>query len=131
MALVVRQHKEENYVKSKKKNNKRSMSVPGISSLASIESLSMPLVQEVVISADIQCAQCQRRVAEAISRMSGTESVTVNLVEKQVTLTCTYPGPGPGGGGRVVYRNPLSRIAIISRRILGSSSSSSSSSKRY
>ncbi|CAL1408245.1 unnamed protein product [Linum trigynum] len=128
MALVVRQHKEENYVKSKnKKNNKRSMSVPGISSLASIESLSMPLVQEVVISADIQCVQCQKRVADAISRMSGTESVTVNLVEKQVTLTCTYPGPG--GGGRVIYRNPLSRIAIISRRILGSSSSSSS--KRY
>ncbi|CAI0552438.1 unnamed protein product [Linum tenue] len=154
MALVVRQHKEENYVKSKKKNNKRSMSVPGISSLASIESLSMPLVCPG--GGDIsryQCAQCQRRVAEAISRRvwalmgtvtfllflfmdslftitCGTESVTVNLVEKQVTLTCTYPGPGPGGGGRVVYRNPLSRIAIISRRILGSSSSSSSS-KRY
>ncbi|CAI0459090.1 unnamed protein product [Linum tenue] len=124
MALVVRQHKEENSVKSrKKKKNKRSMSVPGISSLASIESLSMPLVQEVVISANMQCAQCQKRVADVISRMSGTESVTVNLVEKQVTLTCTYPGPGPGGGGRIFCRNPLSRIAIISRRIFGSYSS--------
>ncbi|CAL1392772.1 unnamed protein product [Linum trigynum] len=123
MALVVRQHKEENYVKNRKKKNKRSMSVPGISSLASIESLSMPLVQEVVISANMQCAQCQKRVADVISRMSGTESVTVNLVEKQVTLTCTYPGPGPGGGGRIICRNPLSRIAIISRRIFGSYSS--------
>ncbi|CAN0870659.1 hypothetical protein LINGRAHAP2_LOCUS9595 [Linum grandiflorum] len=83
MALVVKQQQKEsenNYsissskgsaVKTSKKKNKRSMSVPGIGSLAFIESLSMPLVQEVVISADVQCAECQKRVADVISRMSG------------------------------------------------------------
>lgn len=40
-------------------------------SLASIESLTMPLMQEVVLSADIRCAECQKRVADVMSRMSG------------------------------------------------------------
>ncbi|KAM4095220.1 hypothetical protein ACJW30_08G012800 [Castanea mollissima] len=40
-------------------------------SLASVESLSMPLVQEVVISADIRCSDCQKRVADMMSRMNG------------------------------------------------------------
>ncbi|CAN0870661.1 hypothetical protein LINGRAHAP2_LOCUS9595 [Linum grandiflorum] len=136
MALVVKQQQKEsenNYsissskgsaVKTSKKKNKRSMSVPGIGSLAFIESLSMPLVQEVVISADVQCAECQKRVADVISRMSGTESVTVNLVEKQVTLTCTYPAATgrtkAAAAVAAVYKNPLSGFAFI-RRILGSS----------
>ncbi|GKV43959.1 hypothetical protein SLEP1_g51191 [Rubroshorea leprosula] len=40
-------------------------------SLASVESLSMPLVQEIVLSADIRCAECQKRVADIMSRMKG------------------------------------------------------------
>ncbi|CAN1137836.1 hypothetical protein LINPERPRIM_LOCUS23116 [Linum perenne] len=128
MALLVRQHKEEHSnkpgaKKSKKKKNSRSMSVPGIGSLAVIESLSMPLMQEVVISADVQCAECQKRVADVISRMSGTESVTVNLLEKQVTLTCTNPPPGTTKTAAIaaagVYKNPLSGFSFI-RRILAS-----------
>ncbi|MBA0805710.1 hypothetical protein Gohar_005202 [Gossypium harknessii] len=50
-------------------NNPRSFLLPG-SSLASVESLSMPLVHEVVYSADIRCAECQMRIADIISRMN-------------------------------------------------------------
>ncbi|XP_017426687.1 uncharacterized protein LOC124822914 isoform X2 [Vigna umbellata] len=40
-------------------------------SLASMESLSMPQVQEVVLSADMQCEKCQRRVTDIIAKMNG------------------------------------------------------------
>ncbi|CAL0320818.1 unnamed protein product [Lupinus luteus] len=58
------------------------------STLASMESLSLPLVQEVVLSADMQCEKCQRRVADIITKMNAeTESVVVNVLEKKVILT--------------------------------------------
>ncbi|GAB2228579.1 hypothetical protein Droror1_Dr00022699 [Drosera rotundifolia] len=38
--------------------------------LASLESLTMPIVQEVVISADIRCKDCQNRIAAVLSRMT-------------------------------------------------------------
>ncbi|KAJ4821875.1 hypothetical protein Tsubulata_026845, partial [Turnera subulata] len=60
----------------------RGMLHPG-TSLASFESLSLPLVQEVVLSADIGCARCQQRVADIMSRMSETESITINVLEKK------------------------------------------------
>ncbi|KAK8482792.1 hypothetical protein V6N11_024240 [Hibiscus sabdariffa] len=50
-------------------NNPKSFLLPG-TSLASVESLSMPLVQEVVISADIGCSACQKKIADIISRMN-------------------------------------------------------------
>ncbi|MED6131985.1 hypothetical protein PIB30_015136 [Stylosanthes scabra] len=57
-------------------------------SLASMESLSRPLVQEVVLSADMQCEKCQKRVADIIAKMNAeTESVEVDVLEKKVTLT--------------------------------------------
>ncbi|XP_027907041.1 uncharacterized protein LOC114166477 isoform X4 [Vigna unguiculata] len=40
-------------------------------SLASMESLSMPQVQELVLSADMQCEKCQRRVSDIIAKMNG------------------------------------------------------------
>ncbi|MED6206792.1 hypothetical protein PIB30_030111 [Stylosanthes scabra] len=55
--------------------------------LASMESLSRPLVQEVVLSADMQCEKCQKRVADIIAKMNETESVEVDVLEKKVTLT--------------------------------------------
>lgn len=87
----------------KKKNQNRvrktkGMQLPGTSSLASIESLAIPLVsflswnfqgstlfllsdhhqlllvnqvQEVVFLADFRCANCQQRVAEAMAKMNG------------------------------------------------------------
>ncbi|PNX97753.1 hypothetical protein L195_g020986, partial [Trifolium pratense] len=39
-------------------------------SLASLESLSLPLVQEVVLSADMQCESCQKRVSDIITKMN-------------------------------------------------------------
>ncbi|PNX76527.1 hypothetical protein L195_g032478, partial [Trifolium pratense] len=57
-------------------------------SLASLESLSLPLVQEVVLSADMQCESCQKRVSDIITKMNAeTESIEVNVLEKKVILT--------------------------------------------
>ncbi|XP_004497105.1 uncharacterized protein [Cicer arietinum] len=56
-------------------------------SLASLESLSLPLVQEVVLSADMQCEECQKRVSDIITKMNETESIVVNVLEKKVILT--------------------------------------------
>ncbi|XVF86025.1 hypothetical protein PTKIN_Ptkin17bG0167400 [Pterospermum kingtungense] len=99
-------------------NKPKSSLLPG-TSLASVESLSMPLVHEVVISADIGCAQCQKRIADIMSRMNETDSVLVNVLEKKVTLTCRYPGSGmvklPSKQVPVSYRNPISTRAIIKR----------------
>jgi len=91
-------------------------------SLASLESLTMPLVQEVVLSADIRCAECQKRVADIMARMNGTDSVVVNVLEKKVTLTSRYAGIGKSSTQQVaaVYRNPLEKVAMI-RRIFRSS----------
>ncbi|TYH39793.1 hypothetical protein ES332_D12G201300v1 [Gossypium tomentosum] len=95
-------------------NNPRSFLLPG-SSLASVESLSMPLVHEVVYSADIRCAECQMRIADIISRMN--DSVLVNVLENKVTLTSRYPGSTKLGPRQVpvIYRNPISTMAMIKK----------------
>ncbi|KAF2311133.1 hypothetical protein GH714_019647 [Hevea brasiliensis] len=112
MAFANRPKKETPRIGFKKPKN---MLLPG-TSLASVESLSVPLVQEVVLSADIRCAECQKRVAEIMSRMTDTESVSVNVLEKKVTLTCRYPGVKvPTSRVAAVYRNPLSKIAMLKR----------------
>ncbi|KAL9274824.1 hypothetical protein AKJ16_DCAP12073 [Drosera capensis] len=59
--------------------------------LASLESLTMPIVQEIVISADIRCKDCQNRIAAVLSRMTETESVVVNVLERHATVTCKCP----------------------------------------
>ncbi|KAG7658879.1 hypothetical protein ISN44_As01g058220 [Arabidopsis suecica] len=61
-------------------------------SLASVASLSMPLIQEIVLSADIRCSDCQEKVADIMARMIETYSILVSVLEKKVTLTCTYSG---------------------------------------
>ncbi|KAL9420391.1 hypothetical protein AB3S75_038046 [Citrus x aurantiifolia] len=104
------------------KKSRRTKSLTG-TSLASIESLSMPLVQEVVLSADIRCSECQKRVADMMSKLNETESVLVNVSEKKVTLTSRYPVVVEVSKRQItaVRRNPLQKIAII-KRIFGSSS---------
>ncbi|XP_010265168.1 PREDICTED: uncharacterized protein LOC104602983 [Nelumbo nucifera] len=63
--------------------------LPPRTSLASAESLTTPFVQEVVISADIRCTNCQKRIAHMISKMEGgTDSVEVDVLKKKVTFTC-------------------------------------------
>ncbi|XP_065626828.1 uncharacterized protein LOC136066437 isoform X2 [Quercus suber] len=112
MALVNNQTKEESPGIGIRKS--KSLLLSG-TSLASVESLSMPLVQEVVISADIRCSECQKRVADMMSRMN--ESVVVNLLEKKVTLTCRYANVGKASSQQVaaIYRNPFGKVAMIKR----------------
>ncbi|KAM7484542.1 hypothetical protein LguiA_000551 [Lonicera macranthoides] len=83
--------------------------------LASIESLTMPLVQEIVLLADYRCAMCQKRVADIISRMNGeTESVVVSLLEKKVTLTHRVV-KAPSQKFGAICKRPLSKFAVITR----------------
>ncbi|KAK9934770.1 hypothetical protein M0R45_021901 [Rubus argutus] len=106
------------------KSKSKSLSPSG-TSLASVESLSMPLFQEVVLSADIRCTGCQNRLADMMSKMGEIESVVVNASEKSVTLVCRYPSTAAKVPSRLVpalHRNPLNKFALI-KRILRSSSS--------
>ncbi|KAK9276607.1 hypothetical protein L1049_006142 [Liquidambar formosana] len=86
-------------------------------SLASVESLAMPLVQEVVLSADFRCADCQKRVADVISRMNEMESVVVNVLEKKVSLTCRYPSVAkvPTWKFATSCRNPPGKFTMFMR----------------
>ncbi|XP_016571666.1 uncharacterized protein LOC107869705 [Capsicum annuum] len=77
-----------------RKKNREDVSMrmpnPRVTLLASIESLSIPLVQEVVFLADYQCTKCQQRVAEIMIQLLETKAILVSVVEKKVTLTCEY-----------------------------------------
>ncbi|KAE8124952.1 hypothetical protein FH972_019791 [Carpinus fangiana] len=46
-------------------------------------STTKPLVQDVVLAADLHCVKCQKRVAEMISKVGDMESVQVNVLEKK------------------------------------------------
>ncbi|XP_052199927.1 uncharacterized protein LOC127806586 isoform X1 [Diospyros lotus] len=84
--------------------------------LASVESLTVPMVQEVVLLADFQCAGCQKRVADIISRMNGeTESVVVSVMEKKVTVTCGYPSVRKVPGRQVATISKMNKISVITR----------------
>ncbi|KAJ6899321.1 hypothetical protein NC652_025717 [Populus alba x Populus x berolinensis] len=112
MALASSPKKEIQRIGIKKSKN---MLYSG-TSLASVESLTVPLVQVVVLSADIRCAECQRRVADIMSRMNETESVSINVLEKKVTLTCRYPVVRVSTRQvAAVYGNPLGKMAVIKR----------------
>ncbi|KAM0016781.1 hypothetical protein Hdeb2414_s0028g00700461 [Helianthus debilis subsp. tardiflorus] len=65
--MVVNDQNEEDDMETEKKN--KLAIVP--TTLATIESLTFPLVQEVVVSADIRCKNCQDRVAHIVSRLNG------------------------------------------------------------
>ncbi|CAN6996383.1 unnamed protein product, partial [Brassica oleracea var. botrytis] len=97
------------------------LSITSESSLASVASLSMPLIQEIVLSADIKCSDCQEKIADIMSRMieAETYSILVSVLEKKVTLTCTY------SGDRRVSKSYgealLCKMSTFKRRILHSS----------
>ncbi|CAL0315322.1 unnamed protein product [Lupinus luteus] len=93
-------------------------------SLASMESLSLPLVQEVVLSADMQCEKCIKRITDIITKMNmETESMVVNVLEKKVTLTFRLSKVGKAITQKITHinKNPLPKVAIT-KRIFGSSS---------
>ncbi|KAK1374577.1 Polycystic kidney disease [Heracleum sosnowskyi] len=81
--------------------------------LASVESLTLPLVQEIVLLADFRCKGCQEKVATMMSRMNGqTVSIEVSILEKKVTLTCIYP---------TIIKNPT-QVARIHKTCVNKSS---------
>ncbi|KAL8120895.1 uncharacterized protein LOC141724957 [Apium graveolens] len=84
--------------------------------LASVESLSLPLVQEVVLLADFGCKGCQERVADIMSRMNGiTESVVISVMDNKVTITSTYPGIVKVRRGQVtrIYENSKNKVTLM------------------
>ncbi|CAA2974040.1 uncharacterized protein LOC111396259 [Olea europaea subsp. europaea] len=90
--------------------------------LAAIESLAIPLVQEVVFLADFRCSGCQQRVAEIMSKMNGeTQSVMISVLEKKVTLMCTYEVANKLPQGRLfssVHRISLRKVFLKMRPFL-------------
>lgn len=84
--------------------------------LASVESLTLPLVQEVVLLADFRCKGCQERVADIMSRMNGVpESVVISVMDNKVTLTSTYPGivKVPRGQVTRIYENSKNKVTLM------------------
>ncbi|KDP20108.1 hypothetical protein JCGZ_05877 [Jatropha curcas] len=53
-----------------------------------------PPVEEVVLAAHLGCAKCQKKVADAISRIGEMESIIVHVLEKKVILTPTSMAKG-------------------------------------
>ncbi|XP_074274822.1 uncharacterized protein LOC141598904 isoform X2 [Silene latifolia] len=78
--------------------------------LAVMESLSLPLVQEVVISGDLRCVECQKRINDVISRFNGIESVVVSLSEKKVAITCKYV---KATKTRIISRSWQSKVLVL------------------
>ncbi|XP_020553317.1 uncharacterized protein LOC105161139 isoform X2 [Sesamum indicum] len=69
---------------------------PDRTTLAAVESLAVPLVQEVVFLADFRCARCQKRVAEIMAKMNGeTQSVVVSVLEKKEFMEQGFPDRAP------------------------------------
>ncbi|CAO2830023.1 unnamed protein product [Amaranthus hypochondriacus] len=91
-----------------------SRAFPTQQSLAFMESLTMPQVQELVISADLRCTECQKRIADIISRFNETESMVVNLSEKKVVITCKLLMKAP-------KKQIIKRQTNLFKRIFGSS----------
>ncbi|XP_057765772.1 uncharacterized protein LOC130986382 [Salvia miltiorrhiza] len=89
---------------------------PSNTTLAAVESLALPLVQEVVFLADFRCPKCQRRVAEIMAKMNGeTQSVVISVLEKTVTLTCAYPTGDKPAGRQLVHRSSWSKTSLLLR----------------
>ncbi|KAJ8539199.1 hypothetical protein K7X08_013451 [Anisodus acutangulus] len=96
--------------KKNREDESMRMAIPRVT-LASIESLSIPLVQEVVFLADYRCTKCQQRVAEVMSKMNGeTKSILISVLEKKVTLTCEYSKEEAS-----ICRTPFNRFAFLMR----------------
>ncbi|KAK6773601.1 hypothetical protein RDI58_028839 [Solanum bulbocastanum] len=52
----------------------------------STKCLALPLIQEVILDADLRCGNCQNRVSSVISNVECVESIVVHVLEKKVTL---------------------------------------------
>ncbi|CAH1416881.1 unnamed protein product [Lactuca virosa] len=127
MAVVHQNEEEEEETVFEKKKN---MAVVP-TTLATFESLTFPLVQEVVLLADFQCKRCQDRVADILSRLNGeAESVEFSLTEKKVTVTLnrrhdprTAKMPENELQNNGIYKNnPSNKFSLVKRMFSSSSS---------
>ncbi|GJW21145.1 hypothetical protein Tco_0031767, partial [Tanacetum coccineum] len=66
---VIDQNEDQKDVEFACKNMNKMAIIP--TTLATFESLTFPLVQEVVLLADFRCKRCQDRVADILSRLNG------------------------------------------------------------
>eukprot|EP00258_Populus_trichocarpa_P008878 XP_002314871.3 LOW QUALITY PROTEIN: uncharacterized protein LOC7489353 [Populus trichocarpa] len=115
MALASRPKKETQRIGIKKSKN---MLYSG-TSLASAESLTVPLVQVVVLSADIRCAECQRRVADIMSRMNEVET---HMIEKQQCRISVCGRFRPRSDVAIKLRKKMNRrVEILVTQDFGSS----------
>ncbi|URE34009.1 Heavy-metal-associated domain [Musa troglodytarum] len=55
-------------------------------SLRSVENLSLPSVQVVVMNANMGCSHCRQRVSKVVSKMNGLLEYMVDLSKKEVTV---------------------------------------------
>ncbi|KAJ8550897.1 hypothetical protein K7X08_000267 [Anisodus acutangulus] len=81
MALISWAKKELSRLKLQ---NPKRLTLPQISTSSTC--LAHPLIQEVVLDADLRCAHCQSRVTSVISNVEDVESIVVHVLEKKVTL---------------------------------------------
>ncbi|CAI9761987.1 unnamed protein product [Fraxinus pennsylvanica] len=93
--------------------------------LATVESLTMPLEQELVFLADFRCSGCQQRVTEIVSKMNEEiQSVVVSVLEKKLTLICTYPATADKfsvqNATASTYTGSSSKASLIARRLFRS-----------
>ncbi|KAI7751063.1 hypothetical protein M8C21_008372 [Ambrosia artemisiifolia] len=97
--------------------------------LATIESLTFPLVQEVVVLADFRCKSCQDRVADIVSKLNGeAKSMEISLMEKKVTITLSRRHTKWTKMSEnelqpvAIYKNQANKYSLMKRMFCSSSS---------
>nr|KAJ0218219.1 hypothetical protein LSAT_V11C300124770 [Lactuca sativa] len=126
---AVQEEEDDDEMKLEKSNNL--VKLP--TTLASIESLTFPLIQEVVLMADFRCKMCQDRVANIVSKFNEStddindrvdgemESMEIMIKEKKVILTFTsrYSRVVKKNGKKLevaaFYKDIVNRISCVKR----------------
>lgn len=88
MALLTWAKKELSRLKLQ--SNPKRLTLPQTST--STKCLPLPLIQEVVLDADLRCANCENRVSRVISNVEDVESIMVHVLEKKFSVTLIRDG---------------------------------------
>ncbi|XP_017972763.1 PREDICTED: uncharacterized protein LOC18606275 [Theobroma cacao] len=59
-------------------------------SLLHYEDLTLPSFQVIVMTANMVCAQCRKKVSQVISKMTGLREYTVDVSNKQVIVKADF-----------------------------------------
>ncbi|KMT08293.1 hypothetical protein BVRB_6g142170 isoform A [Beta vulgaris subsp. vulgaris] len=98
------------YISKKEKIKDLGSVVPTQTSLAFMESLTMPHVQEVVISADVRCTECQKRIVDIISRFNEVET---HVIERQYNRVSVCGRFRPSDVAIKIRRRMNRRVEIL------------------